>query len=31
VQYAKAIFKVTKAEEDKPKALTGKLQAARQS
>lgn len=29
VQYAKAIFKVMKAEEDKSKALAGKLQAAR--
>ncbi|MBD0410330.1 S46 family peptidase [Pseudoalteromonas distincta] len=29
VQYAKAIFKVMKAQEDKSKALTGKLQAAR--
>ncbi len=29
MQYAKAIFKVTKAEEDKSKALAGKLQAAR--
>ncbi|MBQ4859664.1 S46 family peptidase [Pseudoalteromonas sp. MMG007] len=29
VQYAKAIFKVMKAQEDKSKALAGKLQAAR--
>jgi hypothetical protein len=29
VEYAKAIFKVMKAEEDKSKALAGKLQAAR--